>query len=119
MFNMLNSDADAEHALETSTAEVDRFVSEEAVLRISLGKGSGDGEDGAGVEKKSPAADGEPEGEKGGGAAGAAEEGNQSGVMVERLDENHLKRILGQVRLCACALLLTRKPTDLPLDFAC
>ncbi|CAN0468297.1 unnamed protein product [Ectocarpus sp. 12 AP-2014] len=94
---MLNSDADAEHALEKSTAEVDRFVSEEAVLRISLGKGSGDGEDVAGVEKKSPAADGQPEGEKAGGAAGAAEEGKQSGVVVERLDEDHLKRILGQV----------------------
>ncbi|CAM9159174.1 unnamed protein product, partial [Ectocarpus sp. 8 AP-2014] len=93
----LSDNADAEHALETSTAEVDRFVSEEAVLRISLGKGSGDGEDGAGVETKSRAADGEPEGENGEGPAGAAEEGKQSGVVVERLDEDHLKRILGQV----------------------
>ncbi|CBJ27106.1 similar to Dynein heavy chain 3, axonemal (Axonemal beta dynein heavy chain 3) (Ciliary dynein heavy chain 3) [Ectocarpus siliculosus] len=93
----LSDDADAEHALETSTAEVDRFVSEEAVLRISLVKGSGDGEDGAGVEKKSPAADVEPEGKNGRGAAGAAEEGKQSGVVVERIDEDHLKRILGQV----------------------
>ncbi|CAB1120679.1 unnamed protein product [Ectocarpus sp. CCAP 1310/34] len=101
IFNMLNSDADAEHALEKSTAEVDRFVSEEAVLRISLEKASGDGEDVAGVEKKSPAADGEPEGEKGGRVAGAAEEGKQSGVVVERLDEDHLQRILGQVRSCA------------------
>lgn len=68
------------------------------MLRISLGKGSGDGEDGAGVDKKSPPADGDPEVGEGRGASGAAEEGKQSGVVVERLDEDHLKRMLGQVR---------------------
>lgn len=75
--------------LEESTTEVDRFVHDEAVVRIRFaGDGSGDAE------------------------GGAEEEGKQEGGPVEgtvpRLDENHLRNVLEKVT--AHAFLLHCRP---------
>lgn len=70
------SDADAEHVLEESTAAVDRFVSEEAVVRIKVGGGGG-----GNVEDRTKG-----EGPQQGGSG-----------FVPRLDEDHLRNVLEQV----------------------
>lgn len=62
--------------MEESTAEVDRFVHEEAVVRIRFG-----GDDG-----------GNPEG----GATGEGEQEGGEGI-VPRLDEDHLRKVLEKV----------------------
>lgn len=72
------SDANAEHELEESTAEVDRFVSEEAVVRIKFGGDGGDAGGGGGVNE-----------------AGAQE--GAGAEAVPRLDEDHLRGVLKKV----------------------
>lgn len=70
-------DADAEHELEESTAEVDRFVNDQAVVRIRFGGDGGDAEERGGAKE-----DGAQEGETG---------------TVPRLDEDHLRKVLEKV----------------------
>lgn len=67
-------DADAEHVLKTETALVDRFVSEEAVLRVALETIGvcGDADNGTGEEEA---------------------------AAVSRVDKDHLHNVLEEVRL--------------------
>eukprot|EP00903_Cladosiphon_okamuranus_P012758 g11926.t1 len=76
----LSEDADAEHELQESTAEVERFVSDEAVVRIRFGS------DGDGAERR-------------GGAKG--EGAQEEGVgIVPMLDEYHLRKVLEKAEQC-------------------
>lgn len=97
------SDADAEHELEESTAEADRFVSEEAVLRLAIGNGPGwtDGGGGGGSGGNAGDGGGDKEGAAATGAKGKGEgvdglDGEPGGV-VPKLDEDHLGKVLEQV----------------------
>lgn len=105
------SDANAEHELEERTAEAGRFVSEEAVLRLTLGKefGRGDGDGGAGSgagcgDDRDDGDDGDDGDVGGAGELGAAtapkreerEEG-ESGGVVPKLDEDYLRKVLEKV----------------------
>lgn len=88
-------DANAEHELEEGTADVDRFVSEEAVVRVKIY-----GDDG---NRGSSGVAGREEGDRpAAGAAAAQEEAagmDGAGGAVSRLDEDHLRGVLEQVHL--------------------
>eukprot|EP00752_Nemacystus_decipiens_P012854 g11381.t1 len=91
----LSDDANAEHELEVSTAEVDRFVNEEAVVRIRSGGDGGDAEEGPG-----------------GGAEGEGIQQIEGAAgIVSRLDEDHLRKVLEQAEHCR-QIVSEAKETD-------
>ncbi|CAM9162262.1 unnamed protein product, partial [Hapterophycus canaliculatus] len=95
----LSDEADAEFELEEGTAEISRFVSEEAVLRLSLGRMGSRGASWCDADAS--------QGGSGGALASDVanpdlvpgprrEETLASGGAVTRIDEDHLRKVLGQ-----------------------